>query len=160
MPFCWPKHSLLGAYKRIRDHYCLLPPSSSLFEVVEITMATLDSKQWVSWSCIQSLFLVSRQSMLFSKDLKTLNCIHTGDRLHKIWHGMAWHGISEFCHTNQIRTMYTQPIATRMHESDWCIAMPKQCVVTHDVLHPVRPRKRSKCTRPFPPFGSRFWGRD
>ena len=29
-----------------------------------------------------------------------------------------------------------------------------------DMLHPVRPKKRSMCARPFPPFGGGVWGRD
>ena len=31
---------------------------------------------------------------------------------------------------------------------------------SHDMLHPVRPKKRSMCTRPFPPFGGGVWGQD
>jgi hypothetical protein len=67
------------------------------------------------------------------------------------WGLLTWHFKSEFCRTNQIHAMWLT-VAYTWLSCDTYHAKTMRCTViwSHDLLHPVRPRKSSMCTRPYP----------
>ena len=91
-----------------------------------------------------------------------------GSGTHQALFGSCWLGMSEFCCTNQSCAMWLIcDYNVILHYSQLLLLMRAVDALlcqsdalswqSHDDLHPVRPRKRSMCTRPFPPNWLSWW---
>ena len=94
-----------------------------------------------------------------------------GSGTHQALFGSCWLGMSEFCCTNQSRAMWLTCDSHVIPHYSLLVLLVRALDAllcqndtlswqSHDELHPVRPRKRSMCTRPFPCVHGGVWERD